>query len=68
MIIHINKQLEGKTSVELTSENFPRLFNGDIRVRNISIIHYDNIIDVQAVCSEMAIRMAIQDYRRENSI
>ena len=65
MVIHINKQLNGKTNIEITPENFPRLFDGEIRVRNISIIENENEIDVQAVTSEMHIKQSIIDFMRK---
>ena len=64
MKIRINKQLDGKTSAEITPKNFPRLFDGAQRIRNISIIELENTIDIQTIYHPDEIKKAITEYLR----
>lgn len=60
----INKQLAGLASAEVTPENFPRLFDGVHRVRDISIVETDAGIDIQTVLNADAINKAVVNFLR----
>lgn len=64
MTIHINKQLNGAEHVELNRENFPRLYDGNIRVRNISIIDNGDTLDIQTIYHADELRAAILEHLR----
>lgn len=63
-MITINKQLAGLISAEVTPENFPRLFDGEHRVRDISIVDEDAGIDIQTVLDADKINKAVADFLR----
>ena len=48
-MLYINKQLNGKTETQVNAENFPRLFDGAQRVRDISIIETPDGVDIQTI-------------------
>ena len=64
MTIYINKQLNGTEYVELTRENFPRLYDGNIRVRNISIIDNGDTLDIQTIYHPDELHNAIIEHLR----
>lgn len=64
-MIIINKQIEGLTNVKVTPENFPRLFDGSHRVRDISIIETDTGIDIQTILNTDGIKTAITNFLRK---
>lgn len=64
-MITINKQIEGRTNVKVTPENFPRLFDGSHRVRDISIIETEKGIDIQTVLNIDEIKTAIANFLRK---
>lgn len=64
-MLRINMQLEGVANVELTPENFPRLFSGSYRVRDISIISTDDGIDIQTILNADEIKTAIIKFLRK---
>lgn len=63
-MIAINKQLAWLTSAKVTPENFPRLFDGKHRVRDIGIIETDAGIDIQTVLDADEIRSSVADFLR----
>ena len=63
-MIKINEQISGKKSVTLNAENFPRLFDGLERVRDISIIETADGLDVQTVLNADEIYKAVADFLR----
>lgn len=63
-MITINKHLEGQTQIEVNAENFPRLFDGAQRVRDISIIETADGLDVQTILDSERIYKAIKDFLR----
>lgn len=63
-MITINKQIDDKKSVTLNAENFPRLFDGAERVRDISIIETADGLDVQTVLNSEEIYKAVADFLR----
>lgn len=63
-MIYINKQLNSQTAVEATPQNFPRLYDGAQRVRDISIIEYENSIDIQTILNAAEIRAEIAAFLR----
>lgn len=64
--IDINKQIEGFSEVKVSFENFPRLYDGAHRVRDISIIESENKIDVQTILNSEEIIKALKNfYHRE---
>ena len=64
-MITINKQIKDKTDVKVTPENFPRLFDGSHRVRDISIIETETGIDVQTILNADEIKTAIAKFLRK---
>lgn len=64
--IDINKQIEGFSEVKVSVENFPRLYDGVYRVRDISIIESENKIDIQTILNSEEILKALKNfYHRE---
>ena len=62
--IFINSQLGDKKSAELNAQNFPRLFDGQKQIRNISIIETAQGLDIQAILTPLEIEQEITQFLR----
>lgn len=47
MSIKVNMQITGNEPAKVNKENFPRLFDGNKQVSEMSVIYTDNGIDIQ---------------------
>lgn len=63
-MIYINKQIGSKKEVTLNAENFPRLFDGSERVRDISIIETADGLDIQTVLNADEIYKRVAEFLR----
>nr|DAK83721.1 MAG TPA: hypothetical protein [Caudoviricetes sp.] len=61
-MITINKQIEGLSAVKITPQNFPRLFDGKQRVRDISIVSNDTGLDIQTILDAEGVVKAVTDF------
>lgn len=50
-MIRVNMQITGD-SAELNEKYFPRLFDGDKQIKDISIVYADDAIDVQTTIED----------------